>query len=52
MLRQFWLSEDGATAIEYAMIAVFLSIVIVTAARTIGVNLSSKYFMPVANNLT
>ena len=52
MLRRFWSSEDGATAIEYAMIAVFLSITIVAAARTIGGNLSAKYYMPVANNLT
>lgn len=31
--------ERGATAIEYALIAVFISIAIVTAATQIGVNL-------------
>ena len=52
MLRRFWLSEDGATAIEYAMIAFFLSLAIIAGARTIGGNLSTNYYMRVATNLT
>ena len=51
-MKRFWRDESGATAIEYAFIATLISITIVAAARTIGVNLSAKYFMPVANNLT
>ncbi len=52
MFRRFYNDQSGATSIEYAFIAGLISIVIVTAARTIGVNLSTKYFQPVANNLT
>ncbi len=52
MARRFWRDEGGATAIEYAFIASLISITIYAAARTIGVNLGSRYFMPVAANLT
>ncbi len=37
--RAFAENEDGATAIEYAMIALMISIVIVGAVRSIGVTL-------------
>ena len=52
MGRHFWRDESGATAIEYAFIASLISIVIYGAARTIGLNLGSHYFAPVAANLT
>ena len=52
MLSIFWRDQSGATAIEYALIAGFLSIVIVGAVRSVGIQLTTKYFQPVANNLT
>jgi pilus assembly protein Flp/PilA len=46
-----FLSDDiGATAIEYALIAGFISILIVTGAFAIGTNLSS-IFSNVASGL-
>lgn len=37
---QFLKDEDGATAIEYALIALLISIVIITATTNIGTNLN------------
>ena len=45
MLRfaEFLKSESGATAIEYALIAAGLSIVIVTAVNGIGTQLNATF---------
>ena len=43
LLKSFLRNESGATAIEYAMIAVFISIVIVTAVTTIGTKLTASF---------
>jgi pilus assembly protein Flp/PilA len=45
LLRKFALFSDerGATAIEYALIASLLSIVILTAVSTVGSNLNSIF---------
>jgi Flp pilus assembly pilin Flp len=50
-LRRFLADESGATALEYAAIGVFCSILILTATRIIGTKLADSYYMPVANNL-
>jgi pilus assembly protein Flp/PilA len=42
--------ENGATAIEYGLIAALISVVIITAVKATGVNLSST-FTKVATNL-
>ena len=42
--------EDGATAIEYGLIAALISIAAVTVLGTVGTNLSST-FNTVATNL-
>jgi pilus assembly protein Flp/PilA len=49
-MREFLRAEDGATAIEYALIAGSISIVIVVAATTIGTKLNST-FTSVSNGL-
>jgi pilus assembly protein Flp/PilA len=36
-------NEDGATAIEYGLIAALIAVVIVTAVGAIGTNLSSMF---------
>lgn len=51
-LRRFLADDNGATAIEYAVIGFFLSILILSATRIIGEKLSSAYYLPVANNLS
>ena len=43
-------NEDGATAIEYGLIAALIAVAAVTVMGTVGTNLSST-FNTVANNL-
>ena len=43
MFRTFLLDTKGATAIEYALIAGIISIVVVTGATNIGLTLSGSY---------
>ena len=50
-LRRFGLSEAGATAIEYGLIAALISIVIITALRTVGSSLQ-KVFNNVGSTLS
>ena len=42
-LDRFFRNEDGATAIEYGLIASLIAIVIVTAVTTVGTNLSTVF---------
>jgi pilus assembly protein Flp/PilA len=42
-ILRFWKSESGATAIEYALIAGFLSIVIIASVTLLGENLLELY---------
>lgn len=51
-IRGFCSEARGATSIEYALIAGFISILIVVGATTIGANLSAHYFTPLATKLT
>ena len=41
--RMIWRSEAGVTAMEYALIASLVAVVIVTAVTTIGGGLSSMF---------
>jgi pilus assembly protein Flp/PilA len=47
-VRQFLLDDTGATAIEYAMIAGLVSIVILTAVTQIGENVKSFFTQMIA----
>jgi len=49
-LRKFLRDEQGATAIEYALVAAGISIVIVVAAQSIGTTLNTN-FTNVSNGL-
>jgi pilus assembly protein Flp/PilA len=49
-IRSFFGDESGATAIEYALIASLIAVVIVTAVGTVG-NKVSTVFNQVANAL-
>ena len=49
-MRRFALDAQGATSIEYAMIASLISIVIVAAVQSIGTKLST-FFIQVSGNL-
>lgn len=48
-LRNFSRSEDGATAIEYALIAVCLSVVIVVAVGVTGEQLNTTFYARISN---
>ncbi len=43
MLRKFWNDENGATAIEYALIASLISIAIVSGAGQLGSALAESF---------
>ncbi len=43
ILMRFWHDEEAATAIEYAIIAVGISVVIVTAVNSIGTSVKGLY---------
>ena len=43
LLQRFWNNEDGATAIEYGLIAALIGVVIITAVSQLGTNLSTTF---------
>jgi pilus assembly protein Flp/PilA len=43
MFKKFLANEDGATAIEYGLIAALISVVIIGALTTVGSNLNTKF---------
>jgi len=49
-LRRFIRNEDGATAIEYALIASLIAVAIITAVSTVGGKVSTV-FSEVGNSL-
>jgi pilus assembly protein Flp/PilA len=51
VLRKFLADQRGTTAIEYSVIAVFVSLAIIAGARSIGSNMSASMYGPIANNL-
>ena len=50
LLKKFIANEDGATAIEYGLIAALISVVIITALTLVGNNLKAD-FTSVASSL-
>ncbi|MCX7629345.1 MAG: Flp family type IVb pilin [Geminicoccaceae bacterium] len=42
-LRTFWTDEEGATAIEYGLIAALVSVVIIVALTTLGTQLRTQF---------
>ena len=49
-IGRFVANKDGATAIEYGLIAALIALVVITALTAIGTNLSTV-FTSVATNL-
>jgi len=43
MLTNFLRDEQGATAIEYGLIAALIAVIIITAVALIGTNLSNTF---------
>jgi pilus assembly protein Flp/PilA len=44
LLRRFLRNENGATAIEYALIAGIISVAVITGATSIGSGLSTNLY--------
>ncbi len=51
-IQRFLSDERAATAIEYAFINGLISVAIIAGARAIGVAISSKFYGPIASNLS
>ena len=47
---QFWTDQSGATAIEYALLASLIAVVIIGAVKAVGSNVSTM-FTSVSTNL-
>ncbi len=43
IIRKFAANQDGATAIEYGLIAALIAVVIITALTSIGTNLNTQF---------
>lgn len=50
LINKFLTDEDGATAIEYGLIAALIAVAIITAVRAVGTELSNT-FSTVESNL-
>jgi pilus assembly protein Flp/PilA len=50
LMSRFVNDESGATAVEYGLIAALIAVVIITAVKTVGTNLTTV-FTQVASNL-
>lgn len=51
MIKNFWTDEEGATAIEYGLIAGLIAVGIVVGATALGTDLNSL-FTRIATKLT
>ena len=43
LISKFLKAEDGATAIEYGLIAALIAVVIITGVTAVGTNLSATF---------
>ena len=43
LLTQFWHEEDGAAAIEYGLMAALIAVVIVSAVKAVGTDLTAVF---------
>jgi pilus assembly protein Flp/PilA len=50
ILKNFWKNEDGATAIEYRLIAALIAVVIITGVTAVCTSLSTT-FTNISSNL-
>ena len=51
LINKFLTNEDGATAIEYGLIAALIAVAIITAVRAVGTELNAT-FTTVESNLS
>jgi len=51
-VRRFGADEDGATAIEYALIAGLIAVAIISTISTLGTTVLNNLFQKVADAMT
>jgi pilus assembly protein Flp/PilA len=51
VFSRFFNDESGATAIEYSLIAALIGVVIISAVKALGTNISAK-FAAISGNMT
>ncbi|HEX4741595.1 MAG TPA: Flp family type IVb pilin [Caulobacteraceae bacterium] len=51
IFRAFWRDRAGVTAVEYALIAGLIALVIITAVSLVGTNLTN-FFLSLGNNIS
>jgi len=49
-VKKLWKEEEGASAVEYALLVALIAVVIIVAITTLGENISEK-FEDVASSL-
>jgi pilus assembly protein Flp/PilA len=42
-VKKFWKNQDGATAIEYGLIAALIAVAAISAFQLVGTNLSTTF---------
>lgn len=43
LARQFWADEEGATAVEYGLLAALIAVAIIVGVNTTGTNLNALF---------
>ena len=51
ILQHFRQSKDGATAVEYGLLAAGISIVLITSLTTIGTEMDKTFYGPIGQTL-
>ena len=42
-IKNFFKDESGASAVEYGLLVALIAVVIITAVKTLGTNLNTKF---------
>ena len=43
LMKKIWREEEGATAVEYALMVALIAVVIIVAVRSLGTSVSEKF---------
>ena len=45
LMKRTWRAEEGATAVEYALMVALIAVVMIVAVRALGTSVSAKFNM-------
>ena len=43
LMKKIWQDDDGATAVEYALMVALIAVAIIVAVRSLGTSVSEKF---------